>query len=178
MSYFIHFNDPDLVIDITGIDDLVLSPAPITIEDIDPIICRDNFTVDKIYNTVAESGFYIYRRNEEGVIVGLVTMTDYPIPGNHMMEITFICVAETARGTGSGLIIKIKEVARRYALPITLYGLATTPDSAVLYIKHKFIENKFTVSHGRKRKTKRKGKGKRNSKRKGKKVRKFELVIR
>ena len=178
MSYFIYFNDPDLVIDITGIDDLVLSPAPITIEEIDTIICHNVFTVDKIFNTVAESSFYIYRRNEEGVIVGLITMTDYPIPGNHMMEITFICVAESARGTGSGLIIKVKELARRFNLPITLYGLATTKGSTDLYVKHKFIENKFTVSHGRKRKTKRKGKGKRKSKRKGKKVRKFELVIR
>jgi hypothetical protein len=178
MSYFIHFNNPEVVVDITGIDNLAVSPAEITADEIDVNICRETFTLDKIYSTIEECSFYIYKRNVSGMITGLMTITDYPATVGHLMEITFICVSLVEAGgrIGTVLLDKLKQVTRRYDLPITLYGLGTSPDSRKLYGYNGFTENKFTVSHGKKRKTKRKGKGKRKRTPK-RKERRFELVI-
>jgi Acetyltransferase (GNAT) family len=172
--FYIHFNDPEFVKDVTSISGLKEDTTPITLADISPAICRGVFTQDHIFHTSETAHFYVYKKTE-GIITHYMSVMVY----HPMMEIEHVCVTDEHRGEGKLLLDKLKKLAKLFGPPITLYGLATTPGSAKLYERNGFTSNTYLIAEGkrrRKKKTKRKSK-KSKSKKNKRKQEKFTFVV-
>lgn len=134
------------------------------VEDLDDELCRGTFTNEEIILSFNQAEFTLYYKTEDKV-TGIACITKY---GN-MWEITHICVSAQAKGLGSRIITKLKEIAGTYPPPLTLYGLGLYPASEQLYLRNGFVDNRFEIGKTRKRKGKRKTKTNQ--------VRKFYFVV-
>lgn len=159
MSYHVYFNNDEYSKDLSSLD-IIPREDIILLDELDIGLCRGTFTNELIMQAVGESSFVLYYEND-GVITGIACMTIY----GPMWEISYICVSAREKGLGSRLIEKLKEIASLYdPKPITLYGLAIYPASEKLYLKNGFVDKKFEVAEGKKRRSKRFKKSKKSKK--------------
>lgn len=152
MEYLVLFVDEKYKIDLS--DDLNINiKNTITKQEISDNLCRGRFDKQRILDAINECSFTLLIKNGEMIGVACITIYNTSSYG-YMWEISYICADPEFKGTGSMLIQKLKEIAKKYThmLPITIYGLGVYPDSVSLYKRNGFIDNQFKITGGKHKK--------------------------